>query len=91
MIYWHESLSATSRKEILHEARTFLTNNPKARSCDIMHVPPVYEQMAGIPQVRVHITRSDAFAALRKLERDRLMRDLGLVKVRGALGGTYWE
>lgn len=24
-------------------------------------------------------------------ERDQVMRDLGLVKVRGALGGTYWE
>ena len=24
-------------------------------------------------------------------ERDQAMRDLGLVKVRGNLGGTYWE
>ena len=24
-------------------------------------------------------------------EREQAMRDLGLVKVRGALGGTYWE
>lgn len=24
-------------------------------------------------------------------ERDQAMRDMGLVKVRGALGGTYWE
>jgi hypothetical protein len=24
-------------------------------------------------------------------ERDQSMRDLGLVKVRGSLGGTYWE
>lgn len=24
-------------------------------------------------------------------ERDQSMRDLGLVKVRGNLGGTYWE
>jgi len=24
-------------------------------------------------------------------ERDQVMRDMGLVKVRGALGGTYWE
>ncbi len=23
--------------------------------------------------------------------RDQVMRDCGLVKVRGALGGTYWE
>lgn len=29
----------------------------------------------------------------RKLRRmrDQVMRDCGLVKVRGALGGTYWE
>ena len=24
-------------------------------------------------------------------ERDQAMRDCGLVKVKGALGGTYWE
>ena len=24
-------------------------------------------------------------------ERDQAMRDIGMVKVRGALGGTYWE
>ena len=24
-------------------------------------------------------------------DREQLMRDMGLVKVRGALGGTYWE
>jgi hypothetical protein len=30
-------------------------------------------------------------AALRRSERDQAMRDLGLVKVRGALGGVYYE
>jgi len=24
-------------------------------------------------------------------EREEVLRDIGLVKVRGALGGTYWE
>ena len=28
---------------------------------------------------------------LRRRKADQLRRDLGLVKVRGALGGTYWE
>lgn len=28
---------------------------------------------------------------LTRKSRDQAMRDLGLVKVRGALGGTYWE
>lgn len=28
--------------------------------------------------------------ALRR-EREQALRDLGLVKVKGALGGTYWE
>ena len=28
--------------------------------------------------------------ASRKI-REQIMRDLGLVKVRGAMGGTYWE
>ena len=27
----------------------------------------------------------------RRRERDAVMRSCGLVKVRGALGGTYWE
>jgi hypothetical protein len=27
----------------------------------------------------------------RRKDRDQAMRDLGLIKVRGALGGTYWE
>ena len=26
-----------------------------------------------------------------KREREQALKDLGLVKVRGALGGTYWE
>jgi hypothetical protein len=30
-------------------------------------------------------------ANTRRKERDQVMRDLGLVKVRGALGGVYWE
>lgn len=30
-------------------------------------------------------------ARLRRRERDNAMRSLGLVKVRGAMGGTYWE
>jgi len=30
-------------------------------------------------------------AAQRRRERDQVMRDCGLVKVRGAMGGTYWE
>ena len=30
-------------------------------------------------------------AMLYRRERDQAMRDLGLVRVRGALGGVYWE
>lgn len=30
-------------------------------------------------------------AKLRRKERESILSDLGLVKVRGALGGTYWE
>lgn len=32
-----------------------------------------------------------AKAALSRKERESVMRSLGLVKVRGAMGGTYWE
>lgn len=28
---------------------------------------------------------------LKRRQRESIMRSLGLVKVRGALGGTYWE
>ena len=34
--------------------------------------------------------RNGRRAAARR-ERDGIMRDCGLVKVRGALGGAYWE
>ncbi|MBV6429766.1 MAG: hypothetical protein KIPDCIKN_04341 [Haliscomenobacter sp.] len=30
-------------------------------------------------------------ARARKRAREQVLSDLGLVKVRGALGGTYWE
>jgi hypothetical protein len=30
-------------------------------------------------------------AAMRRREREAVMRSFGLAKVRGALGGTYWE
>jgi len=32
-----------------------------------------------------------AKARARRRAREELLRDCGLVKVRGALGGTYWE
>ena len=30
-------------------------------------------------------------ARQQRKERDQVLRDCGLVKVRGAMGGTYWE
>jgi uncharacterized Zn finger protein (UPF0148 family) len=35
--------------------------------------------------------RKSKKAKLRRQEREQMMRDCGLVKVKGALGGTYWE
>lgn len=35
--------------------------------------------------------KKKAEARLKRKERDDVMRSLGLKKVRGALGGTYWE
>ena len=32
-----------------------------------------------------------AAANKRRRERESVLRDCGLVKVRGAMGGTYWE
>jgi len=40
----------------------------------------------------VRVVRGRIRAAEReRAERERVLRDMGLVKVRGALGGTYWE
>jgi uncharacterized Zn finger protein (UPF0148 family) len=41
-------------------------------------------------QKKVYKKRAKARRELRRL-RDQAMRDIGLVKVRGAMGGTYWE
>ena len=30
-------------------------------------------------------------ARIARRERDTLLREMGMVKVRGSLGGTYWE
>lgn len=35
--------------------------------------------------------RSNRKARLTRREREAVLRDLGLTKVRGSLGGTYWE
>ena len=32
-----------------------------------------------------------ATARQKRRERDQALRDMGMIKVRGALGGTYWE
>ena len=41
-------------------------------------------------RVRRHFAARDRASAQRRV-RDQVCRDLGLRKVRGALGGTYWE
>ena len=35
--------------------------------------------------------KKKAAARRRRRERDEVMRSCGMVKVRGAMGGTYWE
>ena len=52
--------------------------------------------IAGCPLMEEQAAPIRAEAARRRLnkhrrERDQVMRDMGMVKVRGALGGTYWE
>ena len=41
--------------------------------------------------VEVARLRRNKASRIARRSRDQLMRDLGMVKVRGALGGTYWE
>lgn len=51
--------------------------------CDDSGVKPASQQKPQKPQKRkVRISRK---------VRDSIMRDLGLVRVRGALGGVYYE
>ena len=52
-------------------------------------VPTVGENEAEMVELRKQIHRERANAARRV--RNEAMRSLGLKKVRGALGGTYWE
>lgn len=37
------------------------------------------------------LAKTRAKAKVLRQERDKVMKSIGLVKVRGALGGTYWE
>ena len=43
-----------------------------------------------IPLAVVRLTKAHNRAIARQ-DREQVLRDCGLVKVRGALGGTYWE
>lgn len=47
------------------------------------------ERAEDLSQAKLKARRKRANAVRR--EREAVMRDCGLVKVRGALGGTYWE
>lgn len=38
-----------------------------------------------------HTVRTPRKTKRQRSSRDSIMRDLGLTKVRGAMGGTYWE
>ena len=39
----------------------------------------------------LHRRRQAQLKKVRKAEKEKALRDLGLTKVKGALGGTYWE
>jgi hypothetical protein len=54
--------------------------------------------LADLHEAELKGDQAGAIAIARKIarnrsrrERDGAMRDLGLIKVRGNLGGTYWE
>ncbi len=50
----------------------------------------VFDTEAEAEAFRARRVKMDARNATRR-ERDGVLRSLGLVKVRGGLGGTYWE
>lgn len=58
---------------------------------DIDHTPDGVNLCARCEERGLHISQRSAKARQRRRERESVMRDLGLTKARGALGGTYWE
>ena len=52
-------------------------------------IPDGENYCASCQEARGQAKRARAKRA--RQERESVLRDLGLVKVRGALGGTYWE
>jgi len=48
------------------------------------------QMLAAIRRVETERCKRDRRNRLRR-EREQALRDLGLKKVKGALGGTYWE
>jgi len=58
--------------------------NPKQPGQEILEI------INALPENTAKKLKADARNARRRA-RDQAMRDLGLVKVRGAQGGVYWE
>ena len=52
---------------------------------------PLYYCVGKCEHVTCQETRKRLARNRARRERDQAYRDCGLVKVRGALGGTYWE
>lgn len=79
---------------MLHEVR--MPSRPRDTSRQHAHAALYHvehgnaEEAACEARTAVHLLRRERINRNRR-ERDSCLRDLGLVKVRGALGGTYWE
>ena len=73
----------------LHSSLDPLTANTFS-PCEVFGTKYNKVYFAGSRQACENHVRNVKAKTRRKL-RDNAMRDIGMVKVRGAMGGTYWE
>lgn len=79
--------------------RDYKTTDRRARTALAKHAAIMDQLMAENPNLTREAASSLAMAQMKKSgrrnktrrDRDQVMRDMGLTRVRGALGGIYWE
>jgi hypothetical protein len=81
---------ATKDLRRYYDARTGTQYNVNVRTGIVCSVDGVYPDNATQARVLNAVNRRIR-AGRNRREKEAVLRDTGLVKVRGALGGTYWE
>lgn len=80
-------------KIIMEDATRYLPHDPTGRDYQHFVYGPKGLAFSGTrPECEAWIANIKRAACNKaRRERDQVMRDSGLVKIRGNLGGTYWE